>query len=210
MRPAKQHILQPHFPIWRIALFSLLRQLMKTNETLLLRFHTSATLSVCIFFQLSFQGHFVAHPWCLNSDERPLSDGWPARHQHTWRPVYTLRLNACLCLLFWIPPQTVSQSLLYCSHLSATHITTEEMEMLYLSYGCHQHVYCLSVLMKTRWCDTGTLIGQAWDTEILHCIAWAQRQSKWPAQLVIFSKEFSSFPKKRNVFSSPMSCIFLH
>lgn len=198
MRLAKQHTLQPHFPNWRIALFSLLRQLMKMNETLLLRFHTEAALSACIFFQLSFQGHFVAHPWCLNYDERPLSDGWPARHQHTWRPVYMLRLNACLSLLFWIPPQTVSQSLLYCSHLSATHITAEETEMSYLSCVCHQHVYCLRInenqVMWHR--QLFTLIGQAWGTEILHCIAGAQRQNKWPAQLVIFSKEFSSFHKK--------------
>lgn len=49
MRPAKQPILQLHFPIWRIALFSLLRQQLKMNETLLLRFHTAAALGTCIF-----------------------------------------------------------------------------------------------------------------------------------------------------------------
>lgn len=76
-RPAKQPILQPHFPIWRIALFSLLRQQMKMNETLLLWFHAAAALSTCIFFQLSFPGHFDFHPWSLYCDERPLSDGWP-------------------------------------------------------------------------------------------------------------------------------------
>lgn len=48
-RPAKQPILQPHFPIWRIALFSRLRQQMKMNETLLSRFHAAAALSACIF-----------------------------------------------------------------------------------------------------------------------------------------------------------------
>lgn len=97
------------------------------------------------------------------------------------------------------PSQTVSQSLLYCSHLSATHISVEETEMSYLSCGCHQHVYCLRVNEnQVIWHkQLFTLIGQAWGTEILHCIAGAQSQIKWPAQLVIFSKEFSSFHRRK-------------
>lgn len=92
-------------------------------------------------------------------------------------------------------PKTVSRSVFYCSRLSATHISAEETEMSYLSCGCHQHVYCLRINEnQVTWHrQLFNLIGQVWDSEILHCIAGAQIQTKWPAQLVIFSKEFSSF-----------------
>jgi len=76
MRPAKQPILQPHFPIWRIALFSRLRQ--QTNERPSgWGFTRPLHWARAYFFQLSFQGHFDFHPWSLHCNERPLSDGWP-------------------------------------------------------------------------------------------------------------------------------------
>lgn len=131
-RPAKQPILQPHFPIWRIALFSQLRQQMKMNETLLLRFHAAAALSTCIFFQLSFPGHFDFHPWSLYSDERPLSDGWPT---HT-----AACLHAHLSLLFWIPPKPLARA---CSIVPICLLLTSPL-MSYLSCGCHQHQQLLS------------------------------------------------------------------